>query len=95
MQTMHVQEVKFCCNVDIKSLRESMQNTHNAILMGYAQDLMSNTLIVNPDNEVILESGCTYYIHYVALTRIQGSLCKLFDENYSPPISTPGIGIYN
>lgn len=95
MQTMHVQEVKFCCDVDIKTLREKMQNTHNAILMGYAQDLMSNTLIVNPDNEVTLESSCTYYIHYVALTRIQGSLCKLFDKNYSTPISTPGIGIYN
>lgn len=95
MQTMHVQEVKFCCDVDIKTLRENMQNTHNAILMGYATDLMSNTLTVNPDNEVTLESGRIYYIHYVALARIQNSLCGLFDKGYTIPTSSPGFGVYN
>jgi len=95
MQTMHVQEVKFCCDVDIKALRENMQNAHNAILMGYATDLMSNTLTVNPCNEVALEAGRTYYIHYVALSRIKGSLCELFDKSYNIPASSPGLGIYN
>ncbi|MBD77426.1 MAG: hypothetical protein CL840_00630 [Crocinitomicaceae bacterium] len=93
MQTMHTQEVVFECNVPVKQLREKMQDSHNAIFMGFATDLMSTSLVVNPDNETILMAGQTYYVHYVALKRLKTSLRDLFDGahdrggNTSPAIN--------
>lgn len=95
MQTMHTQSVTFESDVPVKLLREKMQNHHNAIFMGYAKDLMSTSLVVNPSNETVLKAGDAYYIHYVALKRLKTSLCDLFEPATVSESNIGGVGVYD
>lgn len=79
MQTMHTQEVTLNCNIPIKQLRERMQDVHNAIFMGYATDIMSVSLVVNPSNDAELVAGKTYYIHYISMKRLKSSIAEMFE----------------
>jgi voltage-gated potassium channel len=74
-QTMHSQEVELSTAKTIHDIETHIKGEHRAIFIGVAFDRLGRTLEINPRSEQTLPINEKFYIHYIALDRLQ------FDPN--------------